>query len=233
MRIKPLIGRGLLLVAAMMILLTGCQPKEEGARGAPMQKSFAEIAGTLERYGVTGTTEQMLDELEESYARFSPEAESDKTLLLLSVLGSGNYDYSSRTFTPSHNGVYSFDTEVFDLEKAYTTFLVGVSALDEEELDFENVREDTSQVNWEEGSGKTTIAFEWQGEQHVLEARVRNDWFDLSVAGELNEIIKKHESGKQLYFTDDGYQGCIVFYRTQEWAKRFQEETGIDLHDGS
>lgn len=186
----------------------------------------------LEECGITGANEGKLSELEESYANlYSPGEGPDKALLLLMVLGSGEYDYSSGTFTPSRNGVFWFDLEVIDLDRMYTNFLSGVSALSEGELDFENVREDTSQVGWEEGTGHTTISFEWQGEQHSLEATFYYDWFDVGVADKLNEIIIEHGDGKRLYFADDGGQGCIVFYRTPEWAADFQEETGIVLYE--
>ena len=111
----------------------------------------------------------------------------------------------------------------------YTDFLTGISSLDKEELDFKNIQEDTSQMNWEEGTGKRTVTFEWKNKQFTLEAAVEDDWFDLNVANELNEIIKKSGNGKQLYFTGDGYQECIVFYRDPEWAKSFQTETGLEL----
>ncbi len=34
---------------------------------------------------------------------------------------------------------------------------------------------------------------------------------------------------KQLFFTSDGYQEGIVFYRDKEWADGFQLETGLEL----
>ena len=62
--------------------------------------------------------------------------------------------------------------EFFNVEKMYTDFLTGVSSLDEEELDFKNIQEDTRQVNWEEGTGKRTVSFEWKHRQFTLEAEV-------------------------------------------------------------
>lgn len=56
-----------------------------------------------------------------------------------------------------------------------------------------------------------------------------DDWFDVSVANELNRIIKEYGNEKQLFFTSDGYQEGIVFYRDKKWADGFQLETGLDL----
>ncbi len=115
--------------------------------------------------------------------------------------------------------------EVFNEEKMYTDFLTGISALDKEELAFRNIQGDISQVNWEEESGKRTVTFEWKNKEFTLEAEVEHDWFDLNVANQLNEMIKEHGNGKQLFFTDDGYQECIVFYCSKEWADQFQKKS--------
>ena len=53
---------------------------------------------------------------------------------------------------PAANGVYSFDMEVLCEDTMYTEFLRSVSALSKGELVFENIEEDTSAVNWEEGT---------------------------------------------------------------------------------
>lgn len=226
--------KALWLFAVIMALgLSGCSLQEEGAlayqEGDTMQKSYTEIAEIFDKYDIEGTDPQLLDELEESYTRMPPEVELSKAAILLTSLGQGDYDYSNGTWTPCQNGVYSFDVEVFDVENMYANFLLGISALDKEELDFKNVQEDTSQVDWEEGNGKRTVAFEWKNEEFTLEAEVEYDWFDLNVIKELNEIVKEHGDGRQLFVADDGYQERIVFYRTKEWAEEFQKETGIKL----
>lgn len=190
-----------------------------------MQKNYKELAEIFEKYGIQGTTEQMIEDLEQNYKEMPPEVELNKAAMLLTVLGQGEYDYENMTWTPYANGVYT------NVEKMYTDFLTGVSSLDKEELDFKNIQEDTSQVNWEEGTGtgKRTVTFEWQNRQFTLEAEGVDDWFDVSVANELNKIIKEYGDEKQLFFTSDGYQEGIVFYRDKEWAKGFQLETGLEL----
>lgn len=196
-----------------------------------MQKSFEEYAEIFKNYGIQGTTAQMLENLEQGYSGLPSEIVLNKAAALLTELGQGDYDFENGTWTPCENGVYSFDVEVFNVDTMYADFLTGVSFLDKEELDFKNIQEDTGKVNWEEGTGTRTLTFEWKGEQFTLEANVQDDWFDLNIAAELNEIIKEHGNGKQLYFTIDGYQECIVFYRDNEWAIKFQRETGFELSE--
>lgn len=194
-----------------------------------MQKSYKEYGEIFEKYGIQGITPELIEKMEKWYLEMPPEVIIDKAADLLTVLGDGEYDFENMTWTPDENGVYAFDAEVFNVDKMYTDFLTGISSLDKEELDFKNIQEDTSQMNWEEGTGKRTVTFEWKNKQFTLEAAVEDDWFDLNVANELNEIIKKYGNGKQLYFAGDGYQECIVFYRDPEWAKSFQTETGLEL----
>lgn len=133
------------------------------------------------------------------------------------------------TWAPYENGVYAFDLEVFDVGKMYTDFLNGISALDREELDFQEIQEDTSQVNWEEGTGKRTVTFLWENESFELETKENTDWFDMDVAYQLNQIIREHGKEKQLFFAGDGYQEIFVFYREKDWADAFSKATGLEL----
>lgn len=195
------------------------------------QKSYKEIAEILKQYEIDGITEELIEEFETSYSETPQEFELNKTAMLLTALGRGDYDYEEWTWQPYSNGVYSFDVEVYDEGKMYTNFLVGISALDQDELDFRNIQEDTSGVNWEKGTGKRTVTFEWNGNTYCLEAKAQNDWFDMKVAKALNKIIMENSNDKRLFYTDDGYQECIIFYRDKEWADSFQKETGLVLSE--
>lgn len=220
-------------VWAAVVLALGLGLGNGGGNGMMQEanaKTYAQIAETFEQFGVTGANEEMLASLEEGYAELPPEVIFSKEGNLLSVLGMGEFDPNDIwLWEPGKNGVYSFDVEVFDEQRMYTNFLRGVSALDSEALCFENIREDTSGMNEEEGTGTRTVSFDWHGQTFELEANVYGDWFDLGVADALNAIIKARETGKQLYFTSDGYQECVVFYREPEWAEAFQRATGVEL----
>lgn len=194
-------------------------------------QSYAEIVEKLKKFEITGITDELIKKLETDYAELPPEVEFNKTAHLLGILGNGIFDYSKATWTPTENGVYSFDVEIYNVDTMYTNFLIGVSSLNKEELNFQNISEDTSEVNWEKGTGKRTVSFEWKGKRYSLEAEVQGDWFDLNVANELNKIIMENTTDKQLFFANDGFQECIVFYRNKDWANSFEKETGLSLSE--
>ena len=194
-------------------------------------QSYAEIAEKLKKFEITGITDELIKKLETDYAELPPEVEFNKTAHLLVTLGNGNFDYSKATWTPTENGVYSFDVEIYNVDTMYTNFLIGVSSLNKEELNFQNISEDTSEVNWEKGTGKRTVSFEWKGKRYSLDAEVQGDWFDLNVANELNKIIMENTTDKQLFFANDGFQECIVFYHNKDWANSFEKETGLSLSE--
>lgn len=196
------------------------------------QKSFTEIRGILEKYGISGITDEMIERYEENM-KLMPEVFefNNKTAMLLTEAGTGVTNYDTWEWTPAENGVYCFDVEVFNPETMYTNFLLGVSAIGEGELDFKNITEDTGGVDWENGTGKRTVSFEWNGCTYTLEAECNHDWFDSAVASGLSRIIMENGNGKRLYFASDGYQECIVFYHDAEWAEAFQKETGLSLSE--
>lgn len=221
-----------LLILSSIFLASGC-----GMQGGNSsfikteQKSYAEIAEILKKYKIDGVTEELINEFEASASEIPPEIELNKTAMLLSALGCGDYNYEEGTWQPYSNGVYSFDVEVYDVEKMYTNFLLGVSALDKDELDFKNIQEDTGDVDWDEGTGKRTVTFEWKGQTFCLEAEAMYDWFDMNVVADLNKIIIENGNDKRLFCTDDGYQECIIFYRDKDWASAFQKDTGLVLSE--
>lgn len=220
----------LFLISTLM--MSGCSTQEkETLQMSKQQKTYAEIAETIKNFEINGITTELIQKLETQYSQLPPEIEFNKTAHLLASLGNGTFNYSEGTWTPSTNGVYSFDVEIFNVDTMYTNFLMGVSALNKEELNFQNIKEDTSDVNWENGTGKRTVSFDWNEKNYILHAKVENDWFDLNVANELNKIIIENNNDKQLFFTSDNYQECIVFYRSKEWASHFQKETGLILSE--
>lgn len=191
--------------------------------------SYAEIAETLKELGIEGITDEMVAELEANSAQMPPEILFNKTATLLSSAGIGNFDYETWDWTPSSNSVYCFDVEIFNLEKMYTFFLQGVAAIGKGELDFTNIKEDLSEVDWEAGTGKRSVTFDWNEKTYTIEAEDMGDWFDMKVADELSKIIEAQGGSKKLYFTTDGYQACIIFYCDEAWAETFREKTGLPL----
>lgn len=197
------------------------------------QKTYVETAETLKKFGIGGITDELLKNCEEWDSEPSEyDYLYNKASSLISWVGSGETDYDTWEWTPSENGVYTFDMEVFDLEMIYTNFLRGVSALDKEELDFQNIVEDLSGVNREYEIGRRKVSFDWNGETYTLTPKEQGDWFDLRAADQLGKIIREHGNGeKRLYFAFDDGQGLIVFYRDADWAREFQKETGLELSE--
>lgn len=235
------------IMAVILILLFIVQyietPKEDTGinimEKVMNQKSFAEIAEILRGQGIEGITDEIVKEMDDNYASLPVEVlmdmmemeEPNKTAALLSVVGRGKYDYETWDWTPGSHSVYAFDVEVMNISQMYTFFLRGVSAVGDGELDFTNIKEDTSGVDWDAGTGKRSITFDWKGSTYTLEAENDNDWFDFQVAEGLNEIIAAEGGSKKLYFASDGYQECIVFYCEKEWADNFEFKTGLKLED--
>lgn len=192
-------------------------------------KSFAQTAGTLKELGIEGLTDELVAGTEAGYANMPADVEFDRTVALLTAVGTGDYDYDTWDWTPTNHSVYSFDVEVFNVSQMYTFFLRGVSAIGDGELEFGNISENTDNVDWKAGTGKRSVTFDWNGKTYTLEGENQDDWFDFEVANQLNKVIMEQGGSKKLYFASDGYQECIVFYCDDDWAKLFYEKTGLKL----
>ncbi len=193
--------------------------------------SYLQIAQELESMGISCEDDIMLRELEDRYQEYRDyyTADYSKTMDLLSWIGYGDYDPDTWEWTPSTSGVYWFDGEIVAVDTMYTDFLRGICAASKGQLQFTDIREDTSRVNWDQGTGTQAVTFIWNGKNYRLEGEVYYDWFDTQVANELNEILRAQNPEKQLYFAYDGGQGYLVFYCDSQWARTFEKSTGIDL----
>lgn len=118
---------------------------------------------------------------------------------------------------------YSFDMEVFDTNAMYTEFLNNINLLTNHELKIEIIKEYTSNVDCDEGTGIQIIEFKILDKEYKFEAKVNYDWFDINIISCINKIIKESGLNKFLYITSDGWQNCIVFYNTDGWAKKYNE----------
>ena len=136
----------MLTLFVVLAVLSGCQASHGTEVMSIEEKSCAEIGAVLKEFGINGITEEITQELEQSLSHLPPDILLSKTATLLMSLEDD----------PAANGVYSFDMEVLCEDTMYTEFLRSVSALSKGELVFENIEEDTSAVNWEEGTGSRT-----------------------------------------------------------------------------
>jgi len=190
-----------------------------------------EIADALETFGLSGADPVMLDDMEAFHEEYHDYylTENEKVVDVLYCMGCGTYDEDTWEWTPATGGVYWFDLECFALETMYSDFLRGVSAL-HPELDFTKIQEDLSGVDTENNTGTQAATFCWQNQDYRIEGHVSDDWFDLSAADTLADIITDWNTGRQLYFAYDNGQGCLVFYQDSQWATAFSKATGVNLY---
>lgn len=194
---------------------------------------FRQIADELEPLGIRNIPDDVFRDLSEAEFMYGPSLYYDSTgkcLSLLTLAGMGTYDEDTWAWTPSRCGVFWFDSEAFDLEHMYTNLLLGISALDPDTLCFTDIQEDTSNVDWMNGTGSQKVIFHWNDQSYTLYASVDYDWYDLTFLSQLNNVMLTETDGKQLYFAWDQGQGLLVFFGDKQWASRFESATGIALY---
>lgn len=196
----------------------------------------AQMARELERLGLH-LPAKLVEELDaqetdsEYQEIFDAYCESDPGFgyrMLLSWWGYGEYD-DDWNWVPTSDQVYAFDCEVFNMSYMYTEFMNGVIAISGGEFAITDIEEDTSQVDYDKNEGKQILSFKYNGKPYTFEAEFYGDWLDCDVIGFMNDVFAAEGNPKRLLATDDGGQGCILFYNTPEWGKELEELTGMEL----
>lgn len=149
---------------------------------------------------------------------------------LLSVLGMPTYNDEYEIIGYSDEVLW-FDFEGMDTRMDYIGILEGMEALAAGSCidNVSNIQEDMSEVDWESGTGKITISFEWQGCEYICQMDVENDWIDEEILGVFNSLLKQNNAEERFYITGDNGQGALVFFGTADWAVEFEKATGLDL----
>lgn len=142
----------------------------------------------------------------------------------LMMEGLGTYNYDTRTWTPSSNQVYSFDSEFYDVEGMYQIYLQGLQSISQGELTFSDITTDYSKANISEGDGTVDVRFTLNGKECRFEANFMGDWLDLRIRDAVNQNLEELGVEKRFYATD-GDQGETIFFCTEEWARAFEEAT--------
>ena len=70
-----------ILILSGSLLLSDCSLKSNLSGGETMQKTYKELAEIFEKYEIQGTTEQMVDDLEQDYKEMPPEVELNKAAM--------------------------------------------------------------------------------------------------------------------------------------------------------
>lgn len=222
-----IIGMGMLMG---LLVFAGCgngekvNVKEERIRGV-----VRPILKKLEKLGVDYT--ELEDVLINDLSGFPDDILADNPERLLTgtmftYLGNKEYLASKGVDAKQLNKLYSFDLEVFDIERMYTNFLNEVMGLSQGELVFSVVSEDFSSADMDSGTGTVMVRFDYNGKNYEYPAKFYYDWFDPEIVRFINQVLAEHHSEKYLYGMSDGYQGLILFYATEEWTAEFNREFG-------
>lgn len=134
-----------------------------------------------------------------------------------------------RLWEAGQQEMYVFDVEVEDVSCMNTSFLEGISRIAKGELTITDIEEAFSEEVFEAGTGIQPVSFSCNGTFYRYEAKFEYDWFDAGMLTFMNQVIEEQNTGSCLYVASDGYQDCIVFYRTKEWVQRFHELLGMEL----
>lgn len=199
--------------------------------------SYREMAEELVPLGIN-ISEQTISELETYDAEYFAEYgnyydvnyESSKILDLLCWEGIGTYDEESYEWTPSQSGIYCFDCEFWSVGTMYTDFFTGLSNINKN-LTITNVQEDSSGVDWENGTGMILLSFDLNGNHYCLEAECCYDWFDSNVLFEIVRILASDDDTNDLYFAEDGGQGYVLYYGGSDQVRFLERKTGLNFHN--
>ncbi len=149
--------------------------------------------------------------------------------LILDNIGQTQYLPDTNQYKMLCRQVYSFDMEVSDISTMYTVFLNFVNLIINGDLQISDIVEDISNIDFEHGTGVHIISFKCNEEEYKYEAESNYDWFDMKVISFINQILDTNGINKHLYITSDGWQNCIVFYNTEEWAKKFNDTFDLKI----
>lgn len=125
--------------------------------------------------------------------------------------------------------VYSFNLEQDAPGDMYRPFLERIEALTKGDLVFLDIREVVGEETFETGKGDCMLSFSCNGKSYEYILRFQYDWFDTEILSALNCILEEEQPEKALYAGSDGWQNCILFYDTEEWAERFNAKMDIQI----
>lgn len=191
-----------------------------------------ETIAALKELGIDATSVE--DEITNSLASFPAEVmeamdTSQLNGLILTYIDWLLYQDGTAKPAVGPRQFFCFDMECMELDTMYTTFVQSVAEIAGDDLVFTDIAEDTSQVDYDSGTGIQTISFCCNGKAYQYNASVYNDWFDVGMLAFMNDVISEQSDDRQLYVTSDGYQECIVFCRTGDWVSQLKKTTGIIL----
>ncbi len=218
--------------------LFGSKQKQETA-----VPSHAETVEALRALGIRVPDETVqeaetgLEEMLTMMAQYGfPRSEQpwDFPLLLLDILGWGDYDYDTGEWTPTSNDVYAFDAEIFDIGWMYTLFLQGIAAIvpgfdctevteEIDEWDEDEIRKRAALSGGWQAEGTTKVSFVLNGHRYERALNFYGDWFNTDAIDWVNEVLTAEGFTGQIRTYFDGGQGLILFYGDDAFARQLDK----------
>ena len=210
-------------------LITGGTNNQEG------NMAHAETVAAFRDLGIdvpdeaVRETEQRLASI---YSQFPVDEQPwDFPLMLLSYLGSGEYNYDTGAWTATSSDVYAFDAEIFDIDHMYTLFLQGVSSIVPgfscadvtEAIDEWDEAESKEKELLAGAEGTTTVCFVLNGHTYERKLGFYGDWFDSAAIDWINEVLAVEGFDGQLCSFYDGGQGLILLYGDEARAEQLRK----------
>ena len=229
-----LLGITVLALIVSLAVLLDIPAKLSGRMTNSM--SYQEMARELEAFDIH-ISDQAIAEIKAFDAEYALEngdyyddnPYASKVYDLLCWEGTGSYSESDYSWTPSVSGVYWLDMEVMFVDRIYSDFFAGVSAM-APELNITDVTEDYSGVDWENGTGEVTVTFCLDGTTHTMKLSMMQDWIDLNVLYDLAKLLEQDQDPRSLWRCPDG-QGILLYYGTEEQVQALSKKTGLDFHE--
>ena len=113
-------------------------------------------------------------------------------------------------------GLYFYDNKVVEYARNLKPSARG-------ELEITDIEEAYSEEVLEAGTGTWPVRFLCNQTAYQYEANIHYDWFDTGLLAFMGRVVEEQNTGRRLYAFSDGFQDCMIFYRTKEWAENFKE----------
>lgn len=151
---------------------------------------------------------------------------------LLTQIGAPDYN-DEWEITGYSDEVFWFDFEGWDISTDYITVLEGMMALAPQSAisSVTNISEDTTNADWDKGSGSIEVSLEWNGQEYSWDMDMYYDWIDEDVLKIFNSLLEQTNEEERFYVTGDDGQGALVFYCSKEWAEEFQKATWLEMSE--
>lgn len=158
---------------------------------------------------------------------------------LLIDWGTGDYNFDTGEWTPTSRQVYAFDAEIFDIERMYTLFLLGVQSI-VPDVQITDVKEDLTGLMEEmeeadnpyepPSDGVRSVSFLCNGHPYDAELKSYGDWFNMGMLEFMNQVLEKEGCEKQLHMVAGMMdQMVVLIYDMEEKAARLRELMGNEF----